>query len=107
MLLNGLIKCGYCDRYMTTASGSGRGKVYYYYKCTKIVHEGSGACESSQIKKEDIEYLIKEIIRKVCTDKVFFNNSITFIKEINIDKGKDLQSDLNEFIVKKRQLGQI
>jgi site-specific DNA recombinase len=105
MLLNGLIKCANCERYMTTASGTGRdNKVYYYYKCTKSVHEGSGACKSSQIKKEDIEYLIKEIIRKVCTDKMFFNNSISFIKENNLGKNKDLHSDLNEFIVKRKQL---
>ena len=106
LLLNGIIKCGFCGRYMTTRAGTSRsGKKYYYYQCTTAAHEGAGACESRQIKKEDIEYLAIELVKQLGHKKEYLEAIIDNLKRSLSDNTNILNNELQ--IVRKKRLGVI
>jgi hypothetical protein len=59
-LLTGLLRCGVCGSVMTLATGMG-GR-YRYYKCSKWINGGSGACESRNIKMEKLDEVVLDAL---------------------------------------------
>lgn len=59
-LLTGLLRCGSCGNVMTLATG--KGGRYRYYKCTRRINEGAGACDSANIPMERLDTLILEAL---------------------------------------------
>ncbi len=104
LLLNGIIKCGFCNRYMTTRGGTGRNKTYYYYVCTRITHEGAKACLSSQIKSEDIESLIVDIIRELANNDEYLNETVNLV---NNSADEEIEEKNNEVMRIRKMKKQI
>lgn len=101
LLLNGLIKCSHCNSYMTTRAGTGRGKTYYYYVCTKQVHKGAKACKSSQVKAEDVESLVIDIIKKMAQEQTYLEDTLAIISKDSQEEISIYQKQLNEISAKK------
>jgi len=59
--LDGLIRCGQCGRHMSCSAGSGRGRRYFYYRCT--TKDRGLECPQKPINAEKIEDLI---IKELC-----------------------------------------
>ena len=65
-LLTTKLFCGKCQCYMVGESGTGRNKVHRYYKCASVKnHKG---CDKKTVKKEWIENLVIEQIKKLIFD---------------------------------------
>lgn len=65
-LLTTKLFCGKCQCYMVGESGTGRNKVHRYYKCASVKnHKG---CDKKTVKKEWIENLVIEQIKKLFFD---------------------------------------
>ena len=65
-LLTTKLFCGKCQCYMVGESGTGRNKVHRYYKCASVKnHKG---CDKKSVKKEWIENLVVEQIKKLIFD---------------------------------------
>ena len=65
-LLTTKLFCGKCQCYMVGESGTGRNKVHRYYKCASVKnHKG---CDKKTVKKEWIENLVVEQIKKLIFD---------------------------------------
>ena len=65
-LLTTKLFCRKCQCYMVGESGTGRNKVHRYYKCASIKnHKG---CDKKTVKKEWIENLVIEQIKKLIFD---------------------------------------
>ncbi len=96
MLLNGLVKCGFCNSYMTTKTGTGRkGKKYFYYVCTKLIHEGAGACESGQLKREDIETFMVQLIRLIANETKYLDAAIESANTASNTDRKRQEQEIN------------
>ncbi len=96
MLLNGLIKCSFCGSYMTTKSGTGQhGQKYYYYVCSKSIHEGAKACVSRQVKREDIEAFIVSLIRQIANDPDYLDAVINSIENTSTKDNKRIENEIN------------
>jgi len=104
LLLNGLLKCGYCNRYMTTHAGTGRSKTYYYYACSTTVQKGASSCPSNQVKSEDIEYLVLEVIKKIAQDNQFLTETLALINKVDENIISELQKDLNQVFVERKSI---
>ncbi len=57
--LRGLLLCSNCGRKMTAGWSSGRNKPYPYYRCQRIF------CRSKDVRKEKIEGLFFELLKKL------------------------------------------
>ena len=65
-LLTTKLFCGKCQCYMVGESGTSRNKVHRYYKCASVKnHKG---CDKKTVKKEWIENLVIEQIKKLIFD---------------------------------------
>ena len=96
-LLEGLLKCGWCDSYMTPVYCGGRNKkTYFYYQCTKNVHLGDKGCRMKYVPAEAIEEAIVNRIRKISAD---FN----FISSIVSDADHSSREEI-EILKKRKQI---
>jgi len=96
MLLNGLIKCNFCNSYMTTRTGTGKqGKKYYYYVCSKIIHEGASACESGQLKREDIETFIVDLLRLIANEPKYLDATMESVSTASKADRQHIEQEIN------------
>ena len=59
--LDGLVRCGFCEAYMTpTFSYNNQKKMYSYYACTNRQHRGGDACDMKPVAAEPLEEVIVE-----------------------------------------------
>ncbi len=66
-LLTTKLICGKCGAYMCGESGTGRSRVYHYYKCTNAKKHKT--CKKKPVKKDWIEDLVVENTMKIVNDK--------------------------------------
>lgn len=66
-LLDGLVRCGFCDAHMTTSTGKGRaGILYPYYRC---VNETRGIdCRQKAINARELDNFVAERIAALALD---------------------------------------
>ena len=82
-ILTGLLKCR-CGESMTTSSGRSRnGNDYRYYTCRKRIAKGKEACDHPRIAAAEIEPIILDRVRHICSDEALRKNITT-----RLDKGK-------------------
>ena len=72
LVLLGLIKCGFCEKGMTTSFAKKVDKKYYYYKCTVKSKLGAEKCEEKDISAEQIEAMVEKLISRLGDNKDFF-----------------------------------
>jgi site-specific DNA recombinase len=98
-LLTGLLKCGLCGSAMTL--GTGKGGLYRYYKCSKRINEGAGACLSHNIRMEKLDRVVLDALG----EKVFTPSRVrVMMKELKVaveKKGSSISGDLTSL---KREL---
>ena len=59
--LDGLVRCGECDAYMTPYfTYNPQGKLYPYYQCTNRGHRGSDACSMANVPAKALEKVIAD-----------------------------------------------
>jgi site-specific DNA recombinase len=62
-LLRGLIRCSRCSSAMTSVSSRKDRKVYRYYACSAVHHQGTSACDVRSVPAEAIEGFVVGKIR--------------------------------------------
>lgn len=85
LILLGVTKCGLCGSSLTTSTG--KGTKYYYYKCSKQVHQTKDHCQAKQLPYEMLENFAIQTIVQLIEEKEFF--SVAF-KQIQFNKGEEL-----------------
>ncbi len=65
-LLTTKIFCGHCGAYMCGESGTGRSKVYHYYKCVNVKKHKT--CKKKSVKKLWIENVVVDEAMKIVMD---------------------------------------
>ena len=62
-LLTSLLRCS-CGYAMTTSAGTGRSRLYFYYRCIGIQKKGDHVCKVKQMPAEKLEEAIIELVRR-------------------------------------------
>ena len=65
-LLTTKLFCGYCGAYLCGESGTGRNKVYHYYKCVNVKKKKT--CKKKPVQKKWIEDLVIDETMKIVMD---------------------------------------
>jgi len=73
LVLLGIIKCGFCEKGLTTSFGKKGDKKYFYYKCTVKTKLGAGNCEERDISAEQVEGLVEKLIARLGDNDSFYN----------------------------------
>ena len=68
-LLQGLVKCGKCDKYMSSKYSTGRNGLHPYYQCTRNAHGGKGACDMKYVPAIEFEKAILKKLKEMSHDK--------------------------------------
>ncbi|MFH0754103.1 MAG: recombinase family protein [Candidatus Omnitrophota bacterium] len=87
-LLQGLMKCGWCDSYMTPKYSTGRNGIHSYYQCTRNSRYGNTDCKMKYVPAKELERLVVKKLKDLSDDK-------TLIKDIIEKSNKDSSSVLN------------
>lgn len=73
LILLGLVKCGFCEKGMTTTFGKRDEEKYYYYKCTVKTKLGTGQCNEKDIPADQVERMVELLISRLGDNEEFFN----------------------------------
>jgi site-specific DNA recombinase len=73
LLLLGLVKCGFCEKGLSTSFARKENKKYYYYKCLTKTKLGAANCEERDIPADQVETLIEKLIGRLGDDDGFFD----------------------------------
>jgi len=65
-LLRGVIRCGHCDRAMTSTYTRKGGRTYRYYVCTGANKSGYDSCPVKTVSAGDIEQAVLSQVRAIC-----------------------------------------
>lgn len=57
-LLQGLVKCGWCQSHMTPSYTNRPQKRYFYYQCTCKIHRGDRECKMKYVPAEPLEQVV-------------------------------------------------
>lgn len=87
-ILQGLIKCGWCDSYMTPKYSTGRNGIHFYYQCTRNSRFGNTDCKMKYVPAKELEKLVIHKLKGLSEDK-------TLIKDIIEKSNKDTSSILD------------
>lgn len=95
-ILQSLLKCGWCNAYMTTKYAHGKnGSRHYYYQCTRNSHGGKDGCEMKYVPAAKIEQVVLQKIRALSVNKEFLDQIVTKANE-------SVDSQFQELISKKK-----
>ncbi len=85
-LLTTKLICGSCGAYMCGESGTGRSRVYHYYKCTNAKKHKT--CKKKAVKKDWIEDLVVENTMKIVNDKKVIEAIISAVMDLYNQENK-------------------
>ena len=68
-VLQGLVKCGKCGKYMSSKYSTGRNGLHPYYQCTRNAHGGKGACDMKYVPAIEFEKAILKKLKEMSHDK--------------------------------------
>jgi site-specific DNA recombinase len=86
-LLQGLLKCGWCENHMSTKYSSGRNGPCHYYQCTRNANSGKSACKMKYVPAAQLEKAVLDKLQKMSTDKQQIQK---IVDEANKDTGSTL-----------------
>jgi site-specific DNA recombinase len=96
-LLQGLLKCGWCENHMSTKYSSGRNGPCHYYQCTRNANSGKSACKMKYVPAAQLEKAVLDKLQKMSTDKQQIQK---IVDEANKDTGSTLTGSKKD---RKRQ----
>ncbi|MBF0618728.1 MAG: recombinase family protein [Candidatus Omnitrophica bacterium] len=92
-ILQGLLRCGWCNSYMTTKYAHGKnGSRHYYYQCTKNSHGGKDGCEMKYVPAAKVEQVVLQKIRSLSVNKEFLDQIVAKANESMDIKFEELVS---------------
>ena len=94
-ILQGLLKCGWCNSYMSNKYSTGRKELHYYYQCTRNSHGGNDACSMKYVPALELEKTVLKKLKGMSTDK-------KLIKKIVNEANKNAESTLKELNKNRR-----
>jgi len=94
-LLEGLLRCGWCDSYMTPIYCGGK-DTYFYYQCTRNGHLGNNGCQMKYVPAEAIEETIVRRIKEISKDFNLVNSLVS-------DASRSSKEEI-EILKKRKQL---
>jgi site-specific DNA recombinase len=81
-LLNGMMTCGICGDILSTSAGSGKVKVYHYYKCMSTMYKGRREnCNNSPIRADLLEGIVVDLVKNIANSDAFFDATKKAIDE--------------------------
>ncbi|MCD4779756.1 MAG: recombinase zinc beta ribbon domain-containing protein [Candidatus Omnitrophica bacterium] len=100
-VLQGLMKCGWCDSYMAPKYSTGRSRIHPYYQCTRNSRFGKSDCQMKYVPAEELEKLVLEQLKNLSHDKKLVRDIVTkanrntdkLLKKLNSEK-KDQENRL-------------
>ena len=76
-ILQGLLRCGSCESFMTTKyATSGTGKRHFYYQCTQNAHNGKEGCPMKYVPAAKVEEFVLRKVHKISVDEDFIGQII-------------------------------
>jgi site-specific DNA recombinase len=99
LLLTGLVKCGYCDSFMTSHSTSktmkdGTKKKYWYYRCVNAAKHGADSCNNKQIRAPILDDFFLAFASKLASDDKFVDTVFKDVSQKNKQKIKTTQTNI-------------
>lgn len=80
-LLTTKLFCGHCGAYLCGESGTGRNKVYHYYKCVSVKKKRSD-CKKKPVKKIWLEDLVVEETMKIVMDDKAIEAIVSMVMDL-------------------------
>ncbi|MBB3205408.1 site-specific DNA recombinase [Rhodopirellula rubra] len=95
-VLTGLIRCVACDSAMThtTSGGSGNGKRYRYYVCSKANRGGHKTCPRPSLPADQVEQFIVGQLQSLTIDKDLLEKTCLKVRKTVRNKGERLENEL-------------
>ncbi|MBU0468468.1 MAG: recombinase zinc beta ribbon domain-containing protein [Candidatus Omnitrophica bacterium] len=100
-ILQGLVKCGCCDSYMTPKYSTGRTRLHPYYQCTRNSRYGKTDCNMRYAPAEELETFVIDQLKIIAKDKHRIDE---IVSEANKDTDKVLKTLLKEKCTLERKL---
>ncbi|MBT7823308.1 MAG: recombinase family protein [Candidatus Marinimicrobia bacterium] len=99
LLLTGLLKCGYCDSFMTSQPTSkkmkdGTKKKYWYYRCVNAAKHGADSCKNRQISGPTLDDFILAFASKLASNDKFVDSVFKDVSQKNKQKIKITKTDI-------------
>ena len=99
LLLTGLVKCGYCDSFMTSQPTSktmkdGTKKKYWYYRCVNAAKHGADSCNNKQISAPTLDDFFLAYASKLASDDKFVDTVFKDVSQKNKQKIKTTQKNI-------------
>lgn len=76
LLFLGLVRCGECGSIMTNCSKAKKGKLYLYYRCTKVVKNDKTACGIRTVTADELEEFLIDKFKELGSNEKLLKKSI-------------------------------
>ncbi|MCK5580797.1 MAG: recombinase zinc beta ribbon domain-containing protein [Candidatus Omnitrophica bacterium] len=100
-ILQGLVKCGCCDSYMTPKYSTGRTRLHPYYQCTRNSRYGKSDCDMRYAPAEALEKFVIDQLKIIAKDKKRIDK---IVRDANKDTDKIIKKLVKEKIEFERKL---
>ncbi|MHB9038568.1 MAG: recombinase zinc beta ribbon domain-containing protein, partial [Armatimonadota bacterium] len=88
-LLGGIIRCGHCDRAMTSTYTRKGGRTYRYYVCTKASKSGYDSCPVKTVAAGDMERAVIGQLRAIFRSPEMIAQTYLAVKRLEADEASD------------------
>jgi len=89
-LLRGIIRCGHCDRAMTSTYTRKGGRTYRYYVCTGATKSGYDSCPVKTVAAGDIERAVLTQVRAICRSPEMVAQTWIAAKRLSSEQDNDI-----------------
>jgi len=89
-LLRGIIRCGHCDRAMTSTYTRKGGRTYRYYVCTGATKSGYDSCPVKTVAAGDIEQAVLTQVRAICKSPEMIAQTCCAISRLKEEQEHDV-----------------
>ena len=93
-ILQGLVRCGFCDSYMTPKYSTGRNGLHFYYQCTKNSHFGKQECEMRYVPAAELERVVLERLKAISMDEATIQEIVERANSLSGDEIQHLESQV-------------
>lgn len=94
-ILRGLIRCAYCGSIMTPHFSYSKGRIYFYYRCTKVNHMDRTACKIRVAPAREMERLIIDRLKVLNENRGLLDKIIQKAKIETTDALPSLRQEIN------------
>lgn len=102
-LLRGIIRCGHCDRAMTSTYTRKGAKTYRYYLCTQANKTGYSSCPVRLVPAGDIEQAVIGQVRAICNSPEMVAQTCIAARRLAADEEQSMAPSQWEVIDSVRQ----